>query len=138
METPCRNEILELHRFFVEWMTGSGGDFSRFAAVMAEDFEIVFPDGNRMNQGELLAWMRELEGALTDQEFEIRIENLQERIPAPGMFIVTYEEWQTRDGETRGRTSTAVFREKAGVPNRVEWLHVQETWLPQEDEKTAG
>jgi hypothetical protein len=138
METHCRTEILELHRFFEEWMTGNGGDFSRFSAVMAEDFEIVSPDGGRMNQPDLLAWMRGLQGALTDQEFEIRIENLQERAAAPGLFIVTYEEWQTRDGETRARLSTAVFREKTGTPNRVEWVHVHETWLPREDEKTAG
>jgi len=117
-------------------MTGNGGDFSRFADVMAEDFEIVFPDGKGMNQPELLTWMRGLEGALTDQEFEIRIENLEERATAPGMFIVTYEEWQTRDGETNARRSTAVFRENPETPNRVEWVHVHETWLSQKDEGT--
>ena len=134
MDADCRNEIIELHRFFEEWMTGIGGDFSRFATVMAEDFEIVFPDGNRMSQPELLIWMRGLEGTLTEQEFEIRIENLEERTPAPGMFIVTYEEWQTRDGETNARRSTALFRENPELPNRVEWVHVHETWLPEKSE----
>lgn len=115
-------------------MTGPGGEFSRFENVMAEEFEIVSPGGSRMNQPELLAWMRDLEGSLEGHEFEIRIENLEERTPAPGIIIVTYEEWQTRDGETTARQSTAVFREKAEAPNRVEWIHVHETWLPRETE----
>ena len=46
--------------------------------------------------------------------------------------VVTYEEWQEVDGETRGRLSTAVFGAREGRPNGVVWLHLHEVWLPTE------
>jgi hypothetical protein len=43
--------------------------------------------------------------------------------------LTTYQEWQeTAEGRTV-RLSTALFREKVGTPNGLEWLHVHETWL---------
>ena len=50
-----------------------------------------------------------------------------------GTFVAAYEEWQTKDGPPKGRSSTAVMRPRAGTPNGLEWLHVEETWLPDED-----
>jgi hypothetical protein len=33
------------------------------------------------------------------------------------------------EGESRGRLSTALFRERDDTPNGVEWLHVHEVWI---------
>lgn len=48
--------------------------------------------------------------------------------------LVTYEESQSRDGDKRVLFSSALFRDKEGTPNGLEWLHVHETWLSQEEE----
>jgi hypothetical protein len=45
------------------------------------------------------------------------------------MLLATYEEWQVIEGETRGRLSTALFRNREGTPNGIEWVHLHETWM---------
>ena len=129
MPTNCHDEILELHEFFESWMTGGKADFPRFSRVMAGDFEMISPDGSRMDRDVLLSRMRDLRGTLAPDEFTITVKNIRVRSLAPGLFLAGYEEWQTRGAETKARFSTAVFREKPEHPNQVEWVHVHETWL---------
>ena len=47
--TACETEIVDLHRFFVAWMTASvprsEAEFNRFTDVLDKDFVIVSPRG---------------------------------------------------------------------------------------------
>lgn len=141
LEQRCHTEVIELHRFFQDWMNAvlepTEAKF-RLTDVLADDFGMVTPEGTRVNRQEIERQVRASHGVYRDSErpLTIRIENLEGRALTKGAFLVGYDEWQeTPDGDY-GRRSTAVFRERPDAPNGVEWVHVHETWLP--DESTGG
>lgn len=135
MDERCRREVGELHEFFQGWFNGvledSGEAFGRMADVMGEGFELIGPDGRRRGREVLLGDVRGAHGMARGESppMRIRIEELRGRPLADDLYLVTYEEWQARRGQERGRLSTAVFRRREGTPNGVEWLHVHEVWL---------
>lgn len=135
----CEEEVLGLHRFFERWYRGepdpSGEEFARVSDVLTEDFRMVNPDGALVTRSELLAGLRSVHGTKPGgpQGFRIRIERLAYRMLGRGMAAVTYEEWHEAGTRSKGRISTAIFREHDDTPNGVEWVHVHETWLPTDD-----
>lgn len=136
MRNLCKKEITELHRFFVEWMTGAlprtGEAFARAADVLAGDMTMITPQGEAVACSPLLTALEAAHGVFTppDQTFRIWIENYDCRFVLGDLCLATYEEWQDRTGEVKGRLSTVLFRRRDAAPNGVEWLHVHETWLP--------
>ena len=133
MESRCSREVQELHQFFQDWFTAALPDedssFARFSNVVADGFAIITPEGRTLERDLLLTGLRGAHGSWADGG-RIWIENLNVRRTVGDLALVTYEEWQESEGQTRGRLSTALFRESAVTPNGVEWLHVHETWLP--------
>lgn len=134
METQCRLEVSDLHRFFVAWMTGAvprdDATFARFVSVAAAGFALISPSGVLTERAPLIAELEAAHGARKDQGFQIRVRGFRHRHTAGGLGLVTYEEWQGLAGTTTGRLSSAWFRARQGTPHGVEWLHVHETWLP--------
>jgi len=137
IESRCRAEITELHRFFQDWFNGAIPDddetFDRFAGVMGKGFVIVTPEGRTVERAALVEGLRASHGRWRQSETgggRIWIENVDVRHEGDGLTAVTYEEWQEVDGRVRGRLSTALFRPKTDAPNGIEWLHAHETWLP--------
>ena len=130
IETHCCKEVVELHEFFQQWFAGelpkTDEAFDRFASVMADEFHIVSPDGRIMQRDTILEAVRSAHGS---SPVKIWIMNHTLRFTIGDVALVTYEEWQTRSDETRGRLSSALLRVKAGLPNDLHWLHVHETWL---------
>lgn len=132
----CEAEVIELHRFFVDWLGGELDDspeaFSRLSEVLSERFLQISPSGERRERRAVLeaVWGRHGSYREARRSFRIRIENLESRFRGPGLCLVTYDEWQELDGIPRGRASSALFREREGTPQGVEWLHLHETWLP--------
>lgn len=131
----CETEILELHRFFERWFNGeldaSPEAFSRLSDVLSERFLMVTPAGQRLERRQVLAGVQARHGAHRGDgsRFAIEIRKVESRYRDGSVALVTYEEWQTVDGATRGRASSALFRERDDTPCGVEWLHLQETWL---------
>lgn len=136
MEDRCRLEVVELHRFFQDWfnaeLTNDEASFSRFEGVIAADFEIIGPEGRRVEREALMPVLRGGYGRSLEADFTIEVRNVRSRTVADGMVVVTYEEHQTTDGATRNWLSSALFRAREGTPNGVEWVHVQETYLPRD------
>lgn len=137
IESRCRAEVTELHRFFQDWFNGVVPDddttFDRFAGVMGEGFVIVTPEGRAVERAALVEGLRGSHSRWRQEGNDagrIWIENVDVRHEKDGLTAVTYEEWQECDGRVRGRISTALFRANNGTPNGIEWLHVHETWLP--------
>ena len=130
IESHCRKEVVELHEFFQQWFTGESPQmkeaFDRFASVLAGDFHIISPDGRIMQRDPILEAVRAAYGS---GPVEIWIKNHVHRLTICDVALVTYEEWQTKGDETRGRLSSALLRVKPGTPNDLQWLHVHETWL---------
>ena len=131
----CRTEIVELHRFFTEWMGGvlpdTDATWSGLENGLAPGFTLVTPEGVVHERDALLASLRLSHGRYAPERgFKIGIRNFTCRHVEEHTVVVTYEEWQVLDGAERGRISTAVFERNPAMPNRVRWLHVHETWLP--------
>ena len=137
MTERCEKEVVELHQFFQAWfggvLTNDDDSLRRFGGVLAEGFLIVPPSGAATEREPLIERLRGAHGSWatgSERPGRIWIEKLRVRRSVEDWAIVTYEEWQEVGGETRGRISTAVFGRREGTPNGVEWLHVHETWLP--------
>jgi len=132
----CEDEILELHRFFEQWFRGELDDspetFARLSDVLSERFQMTTPGGERLERRQLLEGVRRRHGSHRGpgRSYRIRIENIEGRYRDAAVALMTYEEWQEVDGRTRGRISSALFRERKDTPCGVEWLHLHETWLP--------
>jgi hypothetical protein len=137
MENRCQKEIVELHQFFQNWFNGhlqpTEENFARVADVLNDEFVYIDPSGRMTEYAALIG--RLWQAANTHPNFKIWIENFHLRRQEGNIALATYEEWQENaDGTTSVtsvRLSTVVFREKANTPNRLEWLHVHETWLEQ-------
>ena len=136
MDDRCRTEVEQLHEFFVGWMGGTleadPDTFRRLDDVLASEFEMISPDGALISRDQLAAGLLPAHGvhAGRSRPFRIRIANYRGCSMGKTMHLATYEEWQVIDGETRGRLSTALFRNRKGTPNGVEWVHLHETWMP--------
>ena len=118
----CQTEIVELHRFFEQWLSGEIDDFSRCDRVLATDFTMVGPGGDLQAREALVRGLLDAHG---QRNVSIRVEKVVSNELGPGLTLARYEEWQ----DSRGRLSTAVFRDRADTPNGIEWVTVHETWI---------
>jgi hypothetical protein len=139
MDTDCNQEIIELHRFFEDWFTGKLGPtdaaFSRFPSVLADAFEIISPSGEVSDRDTIVERVRGAHGAFADPSlgYRIWIDGYRGRSLGGGLYLANYEEWQESGGVARGRLSTVIFRRNSSAPNGIQWVHVHEVWLPQEE-----
>ena len=133
----CTTEVHDLHEFFAAWYRGEPVSFDRVEQALAPDFEMIAPDGRRLDRAAVLSSVREGRDARGDEGFEIEIRAVEPVAVAGEHAVLRYEEWQTADADTDGRISTAVFRSASRTPNGVEWVTVHETRLdpPREGER---
>ncbi len=134
MERDCTNEIIDLHRFLQDWLNGAlprtPEAYARLIAVLGADFVIINPSGVVTDRAALVAELEAAHGGRAGKGLRIWIENSQARQVLGDFCLVTYEEWHETAGERSARLSSALFRRRRRLPNRVEWLHLHETWLP--------
>lgn len=133
LENEIRQEIEELHAFFVGWYNGNlpGSSFDdEFVARLGADFTIIMPSGIELNYETLSSAMRQSFGK--NPGFRIEIRNVRLIHATESTAIARYEEWQRKEQEGAesgsGRVSTVVFSRE----DRLKWLHVHETWLPED------
>jgi hypothetical protein len=136
MDDLCRREVIELYQFFQDWFNGkielTDEGFSRLRDVVADGFQIIFPNGQIVDRADLLERVRAAHGtdAVVGPPLRIWVDGYRSRAIDEGLQLVTYQEWHQDEGAPRGRRVTAVLRRRSGARNGVEWLHVHEVWLP--------
>ncbi len=132
MQEQIAQEVTELHQFFQDWFNDELAEndtaFSRFAQVMAPQFEIVGPDGNTTAREKLLPLLRGLHASRVEQSFRIEVKNIRSRSLGSGLYLVSYEEWQYTGDKTRNWQSSVIMRSSEGKPNGLVWEHVHETY----------
>ncbi|QKD05039.1 DUF4440 domain-containing protein [Mesorhizobium loti] len=124
-------EVVDLHRFFVDWFVPARADtvdFDRFEHVMGEDLGMVTPDGIVLDRAEVVDHVRSSR-ASCDDSFTISIEDIRPGWQSADTIVVFYVEAQLRGGKHSRRQSSAVFTTSSSAPNGVEWRHLHETWL---------
>jgi len=131
MITRIENEIFELHQFFQDWynnqITPTEANFARCANVLAPDFTIIFPSGDKVSYQPLLNELWKAHNSHSGMR--IWIENTQVLHQSGDLILATYEEWQEIENKVTTRLSTVLFQEDQSTPNRLKWLHVHETWI---------
>ena len=132
LEAKARSEVMALHQFFEDWFLGlAGTEYSRLETALAADFEMVTPGGIVVTRGPLIEQLRGALGSWRASPKKIEIRDISSLYLAGGWILVRYEEWHLPEqGEAVGRLSTAVFRSTSAAPLGVEWVRLQETWLP--------
>lgn len=125
----CRREIEELHAFFVAWYTGQAEGFGRMEAAIASGFEMVTPDGDRLDREAVLGMVREGRGTHDPGTFDIEIRNVDLLETGDECALVRYEEYQTAPEGGDGRVSTVLFRPDDTAPGGLAWVTVHETWI---------
>ncbi len=127
------HEVHELHRFFEAWLAGRGPSnadhYARLEKSLAPGFSIISPNGKEMGRDELIQL---LQGSFGErgEGFRLWVHALRGHEIAPGIVLVTYEEWQSISGHDRSRKSSAILRCDPEPEGACVWLHVHETWLP--------
>lgn len=137
LAAAARLEVVQLHRFIEQWSNGALENrdevYARFAEALAEDFELVSPDGTVADRQAIVDGFRSAHGRWQDGDGvgrgRIRVEAIELRLLAPPLALLTYEEWHDLEGATRGRLSSVLLRQRADAPGGVEWVHLHETWL---------
>ena len=124
-------EVVDLHRFFVDWFVAARADavdFGRFEAVMGEGLTMIAPSGAVLGRDAVVDHVRQSR-ATCDDGFAILIEDIRPGWQTEDMIVVLYVEAQLRGGKRSRRQSSAVFTASSSAPNGVEWRHLHETWL---------
>jgi hypothetical protein len=124
-------EVIDLHRFFVDWFVAARADtvdFDRFERVMGEGLGMVTPDGKVLARAAVVDHVR-TSRASCDDSFAISIEDIRPGWQSADTIVVFYVEAQKRAGKHSRRQSSAVFTTSSSAPNGVEWRHLHETWL---------
>jgi hypothetical protein len=130
----CEKEVIELHRFFEEWLNGtianSDETLSRVNTALGDDFLIISPNAKQTKKPALLHSLKNSHGAWNNGR--IWIKHINRRLLNNDLCLITYEEWQNKgDGENdRGRLSSALFRKNKEAPCGVQWVHLHEVWIP--------
>ena len=128
-----RRDIVELHAFFVGWFNGTVAQEEltpRFLSRLDPDFVFISPEGRVMGVEDLAAAFQT--GFGTNTAFKIQIRDVALRREIGNTVLVTYTEWQIgakASAQANNARVTTALMEK-GSPFR--WLHMQETWLPEE------
>ncbi|MEE4217481.1 MAG: nuclear transport factor 2 family protein [Xanthomonadales bacterium] len=132
LENAVKQEIEDLHAFFVGWYNGAlpkSAYETGFLAKLDTGFTIIMPSGTELNYEQLCAAMKASFGKKPGFQIEILKVRLVES--SETMVVATYEEWQHNDLEgpdsASARISTVVFERG----DSLSWRHVHETWLPE-------
>ena len=126
-------EVEQLHAFFVRWLDAVDPDpaltLERFTKVAARSFRLIPPGGAVLGRQAGIDWLTASRASRGSRErpFVIGTDEVEAFEIGPGVCLVTYVERQDGPAGANVRRSTALFRDAAGTPCGVEWLHVHET-----------
>ena len=127
-------EVIDLHAFFEAWLSGTVENthavFSRLESSLGKQFTMVSPSGARLQQSDVIRWLRGAHGTKGKQgQFHIAIVEPELLFLRPPLVILRYVEEQAVGSVVTRRRSTAVFEDLAEGQEGVRWLALHETWI---------
>lgn len=128
-----RKQIVDMHQFITDWVSGKEPDPASFDSKLLKyfspQFMVVMPAGRGFGYEPFTGYMRTVHGS--NPKFRIQIRNVQIRHRVGDVVVAMYEEWEkdAKDStpSNNGRQSSMVLRDRG---SDFEVLHLQETWLP--------
>lgn len=133
MSDPFADEIRALHRFLDAWLKGQvdrgDGEPVRLAQVLADDFQVIHPNGARGDKQAAVSGFVRAYGE-KPPSYALEIGRIDTRMLGPDLCLATYEE-RHRGEHGRARIASAVLRRRP--QGGIEWLQLQETPAPHLD-----
>ncbi len=132
LEHKVRIEVEEMHQFFVDWFNGTADQlvFDKFTSRFDSKVNYIGPGGSLLDRNALVGFLGGARGISSD--FRIAIRDVKIQHLSDSHIIATYTEWQRQaifsDRPENGRVTTVILSKSE--PFR--WLHIHETWLPEE------
>ncbi|MDP5220362.1 hypothetical protein Q5Y75_24545 [Ruegeria sp. 2205SS24-7] len=128
-----RHEIVDIHEFLVAWFNGTiDRDQLEPRLLSRFDPDVVFipPEGHVVGGAGLQGMFER--GYGTNKDFKIQIRDVTIRRQIDRVVLANYTEWQigatTSHPSNNARVTSAMI--DMGPP--LKWLHIHETWLPEE------
>ncbi|MBX2802111.1 MAG: DUF4440 domain-containing protein [Myxococcales bacterium] len=128
MLEQIRQEVEDVHRFFVRWFTGvaEAAELDAFAARLHPDVQFIGPSGARTDRAGLIGMFEGRHGA--NPGFAIDITEVQLVHDLGDHIVATYIEWQRGAKNTtppdNARLTTVL------LTRDLKWRHIHETALP--------
>ena len=145
MEKQCEEEVIRIHRFFVNWLNGTVPNSEELFArecdsALAHDMVLVKTNGDVVRFDQLRRELREAHGVKKGLVFDMEIRDFQvfQNSTSSDSCLVMYQEWHygRNNDDSEEATSllndkrqcTALFRcQQGNSPHGVEWVHIHET-----------
>jgi hypothetical protein len=129
----AKAEVVNRHKFFVEWFTGRAPEAEMAASerAFASDMRMVEPDGSMIDADQVKVMLKGARGKRRE-DFEIRVDLVEARLVGSEAALVVYDEHQVIDGQKTARRSSALFSADKDAPEGVVWRHLQETWITED------
>ncbi len=121
-------EIEELHAFFEALFLGSETSMDRAEVAFAPGFTFAGPDGTEHDRPGVIEMLHE--GRAHTNDLRITTSDHHLVVETDGVLVCTYVEHHHLSTRQTHRLTTAVFVPERSAPNGLQWLRVQETWLP--------
>ncbi len=125
------DEVLNLHRFLEDWLTGrvanGGRGPERLAQALSDDFRVIHPDGSRGGKPDVVRAFASAHGS-KPAGYALEIGAVETRLIGEDICRATYKE-RHRGEAGRARVSTAILKRRPGSRN-IEWIFLQETPAP--------
>ena len=140
LQEAVREEVEDLHTFFDDWFRGDCEESptvmeSRCASHLSPEFQLIYPGGRILTRENLLNGLAGAYGKSPGYKTQIRDVRLRP-MGCHGYLLANYEEWQKNAVNStppdNGRLSSAVLRIVESEPVKLQWLHLHETWLPED------
>lgn len=128
MSTEFATEVIELHRYLEHWLKGEtprgDGVPKRLLDALAEDFEVIHPNGSFGRKADVLDAFARSYGE-KPSDYTLTVSEVKTRRLTNAFCLATYRE--DHGGETgRARVSTALLRHRPDGKG-IEWVFLQET-----------
>lgn len=130
MQELAWNEIVERHRFFVRWFTGTAQDgaIDTCARSFAADFRIIWPDGSEHDKAPLVELLRAARNT-SGPDYAIEVVKHHAVDLTPDLVLITFDELQQTAEGPNARRATALFSRDADAPEGVVWRYLHQTWI---------
>jgi len=127
-----RNEIINLHDFFVSWFNGTVRQDeldSRFLSRLDKNLTFIAPEGSVFSVSDLATNFQQAYGI--NKEFRIQIRDVKICQTMTDHILVTYTEWQVGAKASEKSSNARITSALLTKTKPFKWLHIQETWLPE-------
>ena len=132
MNENVKSEIIRLHQFFTLWFNGriEEQEIDQFISVIHDDFILITPNGQIIDKSEIIeAIKKSYNSKEFENNFKIVIVNVRVTHSSENYFQAMYNEVQYEDNLKTNRLSSVLFKINEKLENKLEWIHVHETWV---------